>query len=297
VPALADIQILVRNAVVTGDVARLTGLLTRGHDPEKGIDIHRRNYEISLVTALLTKFPATVWLAGSSFFTEAATDYIRIHPPHAPCIAEYGDHFPQFLAALPAANGMPYLREFAELDRQVGQVSVEIEERCLALADLSQVGADRLPEITLRLQPGVRYRESSWPIDDLLQLYLSESAPDSYPFEPCHVWLEVRGARGDFRMDRLESSEFTFRKSIAEGGSIGSAAEGALDVAPSFDPGIALVRLIESGIVAEISALSPPVLKSLDGSTSLVDRGIESNDSDRRRLQKAGEGKVVSATG
>ena len=256
-PALADIQLLFRNAVVIGDVARIMALLPAGHHPEKGLGIHRRNYEISLVTALLTKFPATVWLAGTSFVTEAATDFIRNHAPHAPCIAEYGDEFPQFLAALPAADGMPYLREFAELERQVGQVSVEIEERCLALADLTEVGTDRLPDIMLRLQPGVRYQGASWPIDDLFKLYLTESAPDRYPFEPCDVWLEVRGARGEFRIDRLESSEFIFRKSIAEGCCIGSAAESALEANQSFDPGIALVRLIESGMVTEIPTQRP----------------------------------------
>jgi len=66
---------------------------------------------------------------------------------------------------------MPYLGEFAELERQVGQVSVEIEERCLALADLAEVGTDQLPDIVLQLQPGIRYRKASWPIDDLLKLY------------------------------------------------------------------------------------------------------------------------------
>ena len=264
-PALAEIQLFFRNAVVTGDVARIMTLLPGGHDPEKRLGIHRRNYEVSLVTALLTKFPATVWLAGTSFVTEAATDFIRNHPPHAPCIAEYGDEFPQFLAALPGADGMPYLREFAELERQVGQVSVEIEERCLALADLTEVGTDQLPDIMLRLQPGVRYRGASWPIDDLLKLYLTESAPYRYSFEPRDVWLEIRGARGEFRIDRLESSEFIFRKSIAEGRSIGSAAESALEANPSFDPGIALVSLIESGMVIEIPAQRPPAERAFLG--------------------------------
>jgi len=99
--ALADIQLFFRNAVVTGDVAHIRALLSDATDPENGLGIHRRNYEVSLVTALLTKFPATVWLAGTSFVTEAARDFIRHHPPQAPCIAEYGDEFPRFLAGFP----------------------------------------------------------------------------------------------------------------------------------------------------------------------------------------------------
>jgi hypothetical protein len=55
VPALADIQLFFRNAVVTGDVAGIRPLLSDGADPENGLGIHRRNYEVSLMTALLTK--------------------------------------------------------------------------------------------------------------------------------------------------------------------------------------------------------------------------------------------------
>ena len=56
-PTLADIQLFFRDAVVTGDMGRIMPLLPCGHHPETGLGIHRRNYEISLVTALLTKFP------------------------------------------------------------------------------------------------------------------------------------------------------------------------------------------------------------------------------------------------
>ena len=249
-PALADIQLFLRNAVVTGEATSMTALLFDRADAENGLGIHRRNYEVSLVTALLAKFPATVWLAGTSFVSEAAREFIRHHPPQAPCIAEYGYEFPRFAAGFPGAEGMPYLEEFAELELQVGQVSVEIEERCLVLADLAEAGNDRLPDTVLQLQPGIRYRHASWPIDDLLKLYLTESAPEHYEFERCDVWLEVRGARGEFQIDRLESSDFAFRKSIAEGRSIGAAAESAFEANPSFDPGTALVRLIESGAAA-----------------------------------------------
>jgi hypothetical protein len=249
---LAEIQLLFRNAIVADDAIRILPFLAGGRDPEKGLGIHRRNYETSLVTALLTKFPATVWLAGTSFVTEAASCFVRERPPRAPCIAEYGLEFPQFLAALPAAARMPYLEEFAELEWHVGKVAVEIDERCLSGEDLSKIDQDALPDLVLRVQAGVRYREASWPIDDLLKLYLSETAPDQYALEPAGVWMEVRGARGEFLIDRLDPSEFIFRKSISEGSSIGAAAECALDVDLSFDPCRALARLINAGLVIGI---------------------------------------------
>src|SRR6266567_5572931 len=92
---LADIQRDVRQAVVAGEDSAIAPLLSGGTNPRKRLQIHRRHYETSLVTALLGKFPATVWLVGSQFVNEAAQHYIREHLPRKPCIAEYGEVFPQ----------------------------------------------------------------------------------------------------------------------------------------------------------------------------------------------------------
>jgi len=53
-------------------------------------------------------------------------------------------------------------------------------------------------------------------------------------------------------MDRLDASEFIFRKSISEGQAIVGAAERALDADPTFDPGRALVRVVAEGLVTAI---------------------------------------------
>jgi len=249
---LAEIQLLFRDAIVADDSMRILPFLAGGPDPEIGLGIHRRNYESSLVTALLTKFPATVWLAGTRFVTEAARCFVRERPPRVPCIAEYGQEFPQFLSKMSAAERMPYLQEFAEMEWHVGKVAVEIDERCLSREDLSQIDQDALADLVFSTQGGVRYMEASWPIDDLLKLYLTETGPGRYPLEPTDVWIEVRGARGEFHIDRLAPSEFVFRKSISEGSSIGAAAESALEADSAFDPCQAFARLINAGLVTGI---------------------------------------------
>src|SRR5262249_36879839 len=158
--------------------------------------------------------------------------------------AEYGDEFPEFLANLPAGERMPYLKDFAHLEWLVGNVSVEIDVPCLALKDFSLIDEERLADTVLRLQPGLRYQETSWPIDDLLKLYLTDTAPDQYVLEPVDVWLEVRGARGSFTIDRLDAAEFVFRESISQGKSIRAAVDCAFQANPKFNLGEAFARLI-----------------------------------------------------
>jgi hypothetical protein len=251
VPALADIQLRIRNAVVKGDAADIVPLLVGGQDPAKRLAVHRRNYETSLVTALLTKFPATVWLVGTRFVTEAATSFVRQQPPEAPCIAEYGGGFPRFLSTLPAAEQVPYLGDFARLECNLGQVSIAIDAPAAEFGNLALNG-DTLLNSALVLQPGLRYLRVSWPVDDLMNLYLTDSAPDSFALSPCDASIEVYGARGEFRMSRMDAATLTFRQAILNRRSIGDAAESALDVDSIFNPGEALRTLIAAGLVVSI---------------------------------------------
>ena len=69
---------------------------------------------------------------------------------------------------------------------------------------------------------------------------------------PADVLLEVRGARGAFSMSRLDAATFVFRRLLAQGSSVGNAAEQALDVDPGFDAGHSLVQVIVAGVATAI---------------------------------------------
>ena len=248
---LADIQLRIRNAVVKGEAADITPLLLGGQYPAKRFAIHQRNYETSLVTALLTKFPATVWLVGTPFVTEAATRFVREQPPKAPCIAEYGEGFPRFLSTLAGSERVPYLSDFARLEWNVGQVSIAIDQPSSGPEDfLLDEGA--LLNSVLILQPGLRYLRVSWPVDELMNVYLTDTAPEAFDLSPCDASIEVYGARGEFRMSRIDAATLAFRQSISNCQSIGDASERALDVDATFDPGEALKTLIAAGLVIAI---------------------------------------------
>src|SRR5439155_25085476 len=89
------------------------------------------------------------------------------------------------------------------------------------------VVAGALPDVDLTLQPGLHYCAAEWPIYDLIKLYPHDAKPDHYAFEPTAVHLEIRGARGEFRIGRLDAATFAFRQALAQGRTIGVAAERA----------------------------------------------------------------------
>jgi hypothetical protein len=187
-PALAEIQSAVRDALIRGDRSALAPILSGGTNAEHRLAIHQRHYTTSLTTALLDRFPATVWLVGSQLVTDAARSFIREQPPSKPCIAEYGETFPQYLGAHPAAMSLPYLRQFAELEWHLGRLALATEE-----------------------SPHMHYLHLDWSLDELIGVYLTDSAPDTFALRQEDVWLEIRGLRGTLTMDRLTMDDFLRR--------------------------------------------------------------------------------------
>jgi hypothetical protein len=253
VTSLAEVQTRLREAVVTGACAPAAPLLVGGLDPVKRLDIHRNHYETSLVSAILGRFPATGWLVGASSLREAASAFVRRHPPTAPCVADYGGRFPSFLAARPGTASLSYLQAFAELDWHLGRLAVSVDRAPLTRQDLATLGPDALTEAVATLQEGIYYAHAAWPLDELMQAYLADAAPERWTLVDREVWFEARGSRGEFRFSRLTAPVSMFRSAIADGRSLGDAAGLALSVDPAFDPGAALVALVDDGLVTSIN--------------------------------------------
>lgn len=188
-PALADIQTGIRNALVNGGDAAMTPPLRGGANPRLRLAIHQRHYATSLTRAVVERFPATVWLVGPDLVTDAARSFIRAHPPTAPCLAEYGASFPHHLGAHPGAGSLPYLTQFAELEWHLGWLSLATD--------------DSVHTRLLRLD---------WALDELIGLYLTGREPEQFFLRQEHVWLELRGLRGELELNRVTEAEFTTRR-------------------------------------------------------------------------------------
>jgi hypothetical protein len=252
-PTLVELQTRLRSAVLSHETRPLASMLVGGQRPEWRLSIHARHYRASLVRALVDRFPATTWLLGSEAVVDAARDFVASYPPSRPCIAEYGGQFPPFLATCGRVAALPYVHAFADLEFRVGQVSLEIERPWLVPGDLTGLPEQELPDVGLVLQPGLRYQRSAWAVDELMSLYLSNSAPDRFELPRVDVRLEMRGSRGAVRFSRLSAGAFAFRVAIAVGRTLGEAAEQALDAEPSFDVGSALAGIFAEQLVTAIT--------------------------------------------
>ena len=246
---LADLQADIATALVEQAIPASVSLLTGGDDPSRRFAIHRRHYTASLARSLVDRFAATVWLAGSEVVTQAAMGFVRTHPPTRPCIAEYGEEFPAYLASC-GATRLPYLGQFATLDWHLGRLAIAVD--AAPLQTLADCDPARLADARLALQPGTEYVALDWSLDELVRFFLAGEAPNQYVLRHEPVWLELRGCRGDLWVNRLMKGDYVFRDAIAGGSTLECAAELAAGADESFEPGRATLAMLHGGLVAEV---------------------------------------------
>ena len=243
---LGDLQADIATAVVEHAIPASASLLTGGDDPTRRFAIHSRHYTTSLTRSLVERFAATVWLAGSELVTQAALEFVRLHPPTRPCIAEYGKGFPAYLASC-GATQMPYLGQFATLDWHLGRLAIAVD--AAPLQALPNCDPARLGGARLALEAGTEYVTLDWSLDELIGFYLSGEAPEQYSLRNESVWLEVRGCRGELWMNRLTKSDYVFREAVGEGRTLNCAAEMAAGTDESFDAGRATLAMLQGGLI------------------------------------------------
>jgi len=252
---LSDLQHRVRNAMVRGETNGIESMLVGSRDPGRRLAIHRRHYTASLVKAILARFPATVWLVGSSLMTGAAREFVHAQPPSRPCIAEYGEAFPAFLVSRPGMEAIAYLQQFTELEWHLGRLALALDGPAIRAGALPMLKGEAPDICRVVLQPGVAYLQAAWAIDELIAVYWSGRAPDRFTLQRCDLWLELRGSRGALSMKRLNRGDFTFRACLAAGASLIDAALSALDADEAFDAGQAFLQLAGDGLIVAIDVV------------------------------------------
>lgn len=246
---LADLQEDIGAAVVDSAIPGCASLLVGGDDPTRRFAIHSRHYAASLARSLVERFAATVWLAGSELVTHAAMEFVREHPPTRPCMAEYGEGFPAYLASC-GGTRLPYLGQFATMDWHLGRMAIAVDTA--PLQTLADGDPARLAGARLALQPGTEYVALDWSLDELITFYLSGQAPDRYVLRNETVWLELRGCRGELWLNRLTRGDYVFRQAVADGSTLGRAAQLAVGADDGFEPGRAMLAMLHAGLVTEV---------------------------------------------
>ncbi len=247
----------------TGRSAVTQQVCANGLDPARRVQVYRNNLFVSLGAALEAVYPVVRRLVGDDFFSFASKGYVHNHPSLCGDLHVYGDRFANFLAALPAASGLPYLPDVARLEWCYHYVFHAAPAAHLDLEGLQALRAMHWKRLGFRLNPAGRLLASRYPVLRIWEVnqehYESDQRVDLTE-GAVRVLVLRRGL--EIGMYRLSPGEFALLQALSEGHDITGAYEKAHVVEPDFDLKGCLGRHLRRGTLVDWYLGSNEYIKS-----------------------------------
>jgi hypothetical protein len=219
---------------------------------EARLSIYQGNITARLQGILSARYPAVEKLVGAKFMSRLIRDYIPENPPHSGCLNDYGCHFPDFIAAYPAAESVPYLPDVARLENTLDLSAHAPDDMALRNADIEAfLGKDEIAGSALLLRQNVYLLETDYAAYDIYTYARGEeNIPSSTTRKKEFILIFRPGLKPE--MHRLLAQEFTFLTSIQNGHSIGEALQNA-----SFHSPHTIRACLQKFLGLQIFAVSP----------------------------------------
>ena len=248
VSMLLELQTRLRRAILGGDSGEIVAAIQGdGLDPAARVGIYRHHAFATLGDALQSTFPVVCRLVDRRFFAYAAHEYLREHPPHARCLAEYGADFADFLANFTPCEQLPYLADVARFEWALNIAATLRDVTALQAEEIAAIPPGEAAYVALRLQPSLTYLASPWPIDAIWQANQENEVPP-IDLSSGGVSLEIRRAGDAVAWRRLDPGTFAFRTALADGLVLAAAMSAGTLKDPAFDLTEALKQVFADGL-------------------------------------------------
>lgn len=253
-PLLHDYQRLLLAALHgEGDAGLAALIAANGLTPGSRLRIYRHSSEEIHLAALRTTYPATLALAGGTFFEQAALDYRRAHPSRSGNLQEFGAVFAEYLGSLPQAHTVPYLPDVARLEwlRQEVALAADAEPLSQAAIGDSPMAAGITARITLH--PSVRLLTSRHAVLTIWG-YAMHPSNERLALPPYGENVVLWRQDGEVAMAKMDAARARCMQALAQGVILEAAncVAGAAD--PEFDSQAFLASLAENGLVTGVMA-------------------------------------------
>jgi hypothetical protein len=248
---LPELQARLAVALLREDAREIVGAVASdGLSPAARVAVYWNHVFASLTDALEATYPVVCRLVDRRFFGFAADRFIRSHPPTGPCLFEYGEGFPDFLARFPPCSGHPYLADVARLEWAMNAALHAADARPMEPARLGEVPAANVGRLVFRVDPSAAWLRSPWPVDRIWRANQPDADPRAIvDLATGPVRLEIRRRDEQVTLRALEPADFVLRSALGAGTTFEAAADAAMAEDPGFDLAAALRTLLEEGLL------------------------------------------------
>lgn len=217
------------------------------------LGVYRGNVYGNWGGALAGAYPIVRRIVGEVFFAGLAHAYAQVHPSRSGDLNEYGEAMPEFVAAFPATQDLPYLPDVARVEWLVHRAWFAADTTPIELVRLRTLAAAEAPDLRPVLAGAVGLIESRWPLATLWEAHQPGRRG------PVEVDLHAGGDRvlvdrpaWHPRVRGIESGDFRFLSAVACGAPLGTALESAAEEDPRFRPAPALARWVAEGVIIDL---------------------------------------------
>jgi hypothetical protein len=248
-PGLPELQRAFAAAIFADALDTMVPLVRdRGLSPARRLQVYRNNVFAGLTEALRALYRVTECLVGEDFFRQTARAYVRSVPSASGDLHDYGATFPEFLAGLPAAAGLPYLPDVARLEWCFHRVFHAAGGAPLDPARLAGVPAEQRLGMRLRLQPAARLLASPYPVLAIWGLHQEGADPQAtLDLDAGGVRVLVIRRGLEVRLEALGAGEHAWLAALVAGAGLVAATALALAAEPGFDLAATLAAHLRLG--------------------------------------------------
>ncbi|OEJ69237.1 HvfC/BufC N-terminal domain-containing protein [Magnetovibrio blakemorei] len=247
--ALAELQSSFGEASLGGDTITLApAIIGDGLQAEQRLSIHRNNTTVLLCEVLGTTYPVVKKLVGEAFFDSVARAYVRAHPPRSPCLFEYGGHFGDYLANVPAVAELPYLSDVAKLEWAWNESFYAVDAEPLSASALAKIDPETYGDLIFTLHPSLRLVASAYPIKEIWDVNQCGADPDArVDLNEGAQRLAVLRAQTSVTFIELSRGGFEMTAQLSAGKRLEDAFLSGQRLMADFDPTATLSVLIRAG--------------------------------------------------
>ena len=252
-PRLEEIQRGIARAILIGDTGRAASAIADdGIDSAHRLQVYRNHYSITLRESLAATYPVIARLVGETCFNMLAREFITLSPPKSPCLFEYGDGFPLYLAAVAILDPYPYLPDVAHLEWALNVAHHAPDTPALAGEDFAHLQPAQYSDMVFSFHPACRFVASRFPIDRIWRANTTDDDVTRIDLGSGKVEMLIqRDSDEDAGWRLLEPAESCFIRRLRAARPLAEAWTAALQCDAAFDGIRSLAGLIDSGTLID----------------------------------------------
>jgi hypothetical protein len=257
--ALRELQARFRDAVLGGAVTPvLRTIAADGLEPAARLAIYGHHVSATLTDALRATFPVVARLVDDRFFAYAADRFSAALPPTSPCLSEYGDAFPDFLASFEPCRALVYLPDVARLEWALSRAQDADDGVPLDPRTLAEVPVAERAGLRLAFHASITLLASPWPIDRIWRANQPRDDEDPGGDRDTMIDLDAGGVRLEIRrradavvFRALAPGVYRLRRELFAGRTLGDAATAALAEDAELDLAAVLSELFHDDTLVQ----------------------------------------------